>query len=669
MPTRRDFTNAVLAALAVSPVGLGLLARNLSGNSGSVPPDLPLPASRPSLAAWIRKAMILQPWAKTQFLALTNVGDRPRRLRQEFGFNALIVLPTDAHNALSGPQFHLSDTQFRSAVEAYRKAGYRLILYSSVMHCGHAPVWQSGQLEREHPEWAQRDARGEPVTEFGHAWLCASTPARDYTLDYTLRLVHDYSADGIMLDNNGFGHTANGWTCYCDGCQSAFHNYVLRRCGGRWIEDQLGIRPKQLKIPIDPGPLFALWTRWRNRVWAGVNELFRSRLRQVNPEILFFANTQYDLPVNTQGSNLQFQREDVVFSESHEVDTRYLSEKMAFGKGLAPDVPLWNYIGTFAETPEGAGIDRLRSPEAVSRVICASLAHGTRPWIVYFGLEDPGSRPARREMAKILSWYAAHPELFAGRPFTIMAALVSLRERDLFQGAIQCTGQGVTGCRPASPGQNPLIPRHLGPLLSAGVPAIVLRETYLSRDSLRPLRFVTLESGRAIGGRQAQALAAWVRAGGFLIAAPDAGEYDELGRKLPRSVLFEALGVHREDREAQRAGRGKVLVAGHEQFTEAVLGVARSAGVPFTMPSGVEAVCFRTVRHDIIHFFRHDSGTDAVSVQFPSWLGARPGPAAWYSPDWKGSRTLKTQRAERSVGITFPELPLYSAISFPRKVS
>jgi hypothetical protein len=279
--------------------------------------------------------MVLQPWSKTEYIALTNVGDRPRRLREEFGFNALIVLPTDAHNALSDPQFHLTDSQFRQAADAYRKEGYCLILYSSVMHCGHAPVWQSGLLERQHPEWSQRDAWGEPVIEFGHAWLCPSSPARDYTLHYTLRLVQDYSADGIMLDNNGFGHTTKGWTCYCDYCQKSFQQYVLKRCGAHWIESQLALELEQIKIPVAPGPLFALWAHWRNRIWAEINESFRLSLRQINPEIIFFANTQYDLPVNTQGSNLQFQHEDLFFSETHETNTRYISQKMALGMSLA----------------------------------------------------------------------------------------------------------------------------------------------------------------------------------------------------------------------------------------------------------------------------------------------------------------------------------------------
>src|ERR1700722_8707938 len=63
-----------------------------------VPRDLPLPASPPSKVAWLPDANVLQPYGRSQYTALIHPGDRPERLKKEFGFNAIIVLPTDAHN-------------------------------------------------------------------------------------------------------------------------------------------------------------------------------------------------------------------------------------------------------------------------------------------------------------------------------------------------------------------------------------------------------------------------------------------------------------------------------------------------------------------------------------------------------------------------------------------
>jgi len=670
--TRRQFARTSLAFLgsqAVSRLECALAADS-SLVSQTIPPDLPLPRSEPSEARWLRQAVILQPWAKTQYAALVGV-DRPRRLREEFGFNAIIVLPTEAHNALldflAAPDFHLTDAQFRNGIDAYRKEGYRLILYSSVMHCGHAPDWQNGELGRDHPEWSQRDALGNAITSFGHAaWLCGSTPAREYTLNYTLRLVQEYSPDGIMLDNNGFGHTANGWTCYCEFCQQGFRKYVLTRCGEDWIKSELHIQPHELKIPTTPGPLFALWTQWRNRVWAEINELFRLRLRTINPEILLFANTQYDLPVNTQANSLELQHEDVVFSETHETDSWYISQKMVFGQALAPGLPLWDYMGTFAETPEGVALDRLRPPELLRRIIPASLAHGARPWIVYFGFEDSESRIGLREIARHLSWLLSHRGLFAGTPNTPVATIVSLRARDLLARVGKCIGQGVTGCYPESPTPLALIPPHMVSLLKAGVPVVALRETHLSPATLNPFQIVTLETDAIMTGKEVLALVNWVRTGGFLITRPNACEYDELGRKPVRPLLPETLRLNRDLRELQKCGKGKVLIVEPERFADATLAAVRSCDVPFTLPSGIEVVCYRSPSCHIIHLLRHDAGSGPFSLRFPRWLGARAGQAAWCSPSWADSKMLEIKQDGSSLGLRFPELPEYSVITTSR---
>jgi hypothetical protein len=467
-----------------------------------------------------------------------------------------------------------------------------------------------------------------------------------------------------MLDNNGFGHTENGWTCYCEYCQQGFCKYVLARCGADWIKSELKINPEELRIPTGPGLLFALWAHWRNRVWAEVNELFRPRLRKINPQILFFGNTQYDLPVNTQASSLQFEHEDILFSETHEVDPWYIAQKILLGQALAAGLPLWDYMGTFAEPPKTGPIDQLRAPEFMGQIIPVSLAHGARPWIVYFGFDDPQGQPALREMGRYLSWFVAHPELFGGSPNTPVAAVVSLRARDVLAQVGKCEGQGVVGCYAQSPGQHPLTPPHVLALLKAGVPIVALREVRLSAAALRPFRIITLESGAVLTESEVNVLAGWVRAGGFLITLPDAGGYDELGRERDRPLLLHTLGLSGDVHEAQRFGKGKVLVAGPDQFSGAVLAWVRSSGIPFALPAGIEVVCYRSANRHLIHLLRNDAGGDAASLRFPSWFRVRPGTADWFSPDWSGARALEIERVEDSPIIKFPGLPRYSVIAF-----
>jgi hypothetical protein len=105
-------------------------------------------------------------------------------------------------------------------------------------------------------------------------------------------------------------------------------------------------------------------------------------------------------------------------------------------------------------------------------------------------------------------------------------------------------------------------------------------------------------------------------------------------------------------------------VARPEQFADAVLATVRSSGIPFTLPAGIEVVCYRSPSRHFIHLLRNDPGSDTASLEFPSWVGARPGSAEWFSPDWSGSRSLDIERVEGSAIVRFPELPRYSVIAF-----
>jgi hypothetical protein len=629
----------------------------------AVPGELPLLESPTSGAKWIQRAVVLQPWGPTEHTALAQGVDISSRFRKEFGFNAIIVLPTEAHNALIGstrkpgdPDYRLTDSQFRAGLSAYRKENYKIILYSSVMHCGHAPMWESGDLEREHPDWLQRDAFGHTIRAFGHPWLCPSSPARAYTLNYTLKLARDYSPDAIMLDNNGFGHTGRGFACYCGYCERAFQEYVLTRCGASWVQNQLPVDPDTLRIPVKKGPLWALWMLWRSRVWAEVNEVFRSRLRQIKSDIVFFVNTQYDQTPDPQATRLQFSREDLVFSETHESDSWYISKKLVLGQAFTQGYrPLWNYIATFQD----GNISRLRSPAVVSLMISSTLAHGALPWICYLGLDNARDQQARKEIGRYVSWYAAHPELFCGRPSAPIGAVVSLLNRDIFATINYCPKEmGVTGCT-ASADTPALIPEHIGLLLRSGMPVIALREGEISPEKLQNFRMVTLATGKNLGARQAAALASWVRAGGILIAAPDAGEYDELGRKLSRSTLCKALDLTELSLKSQRIGLGTVQAPTQEYFDGAVLTSAQSAKAGFSVPQGIEVVYCQNAHRNSLHIVQHETNTGSASLVFPDWLTVRAGSLQWFSPDWEQPRKIDFRPG---TPLNISELPTYSVI-------
>lgn len=608
-----------------------------------LPPDLPLPHAAPLGARWLDEAIVLQPWRATQHAALTDVGDRPQRLRKEFGFNTIIVLPPAANNAGVIEAHRQTDEQFRAGLEVYRRAGYRVILYSSVVQSGLDPVWHNGHLDQVHPDWMMRDARGRPVAKYGHGWLCPNSPGLEYTIAYTEQLVRSYRPDGIMLDNNQFFYTEENdtgpetWACYCKYCQAKFSDYVLRRFGEDRAARAFNINPADFKIPVDEGPLRSLWIHWRNRVWAETNEAFRTRLRQIDPEMMFFANHQYDWPDGVLSSDLQYEHEDVVLSESRELTSWRMSEKMLIGRALARGRPLWNYIGTFEEKD----YSKLRPQAVVGPIIGSSLAHGARPWIVYFGFLDTQGNPlARREMSQLLSWYAARPELFDGTRWAPVGLIISPLNRNLRNRS--------------------LIPAYLADFLRAGVPIEAVRDDRLSKEVLDRFRIIILEGSVCMDQRTATTIARWVRSGGKLISVPEAGGQDELCRQRQQSAVWEVLGT--VTKGTAKVGRGEVMIAESKTFAQVVREMTSAKSFSIKPQGGVELVPYESPGRLLIHVVRHEPVQGPLTVELPATLRVNAKSAVLDAPGLANTQKLTMERNRDILSISLQEVPIYGVI-------
>ena len=215
----------------------------------AVPPDLPLPASAPCAARWLAEANMLQLVSHSQFTMMTRLGNRPRHLKTEFGFNAITIQPPDPHNCdtglLTATAFRRSNSRRDGGGRARRAITCFSILPSKA--CGQTPEFQSGQVARTHPEWSQRDPGGNPVMVYGQPWLCPSGTRN--MADRAVRITRQYQPDGILLDNSEF----------CEGrldmplrsCQKAFRDYVKQRFGVEQAKRFFGAAPDQLEIPFE----------------------------------------------------------------------------------------------------------------------------------------------------------------------------------------------------------------------------------------------------------------------------------------------------------------------------------------------------------------------------------------------------------------------------------
>jgi len=545
-----------------------------------IPPDIPLPQLPANGIEWTNDARIVQPWGKTQWDAVVRAAERAPWLARRFGFNTMIVLPPEAHNAISPPAEHITEEQFGRALEIYRANGFRIIMYTSIMHCGHAPVWQDGTLEKTHPEWSQRGPKGEPIRIYGRNWLCPSSGAFPYTLDYTLDLVRRYCPDLVMLDNSEFFATPSGVSCYCSGCQVEFRRYLRQRFG----ELVAGRATDTIEIPTENGFLYDLWVSWRNRVWGEAHETFRRELRKVKPDLVLMSNTQYLRQAPDLATDLIYDHEDALISESVGMTMDGMIDKLLLGRALARGKPLWNYLGTF----QAEDFNLLVPPESIAMNISTAFACGARPWIVYRGFyEKPAeNRASLDRMASVMAWHNAQG--FGNRestphvparltPYAPVLSLVSLNSRNYRFSR--------------------LIPDHLTPLRHQGVCSWIIEERAIEEGVPESCRVLLVEDAPCLSDRAVRAMADFIQSGGRVIASPNTAWYDDFGRLRPRSALWEALGLKEPPDRVMKFGRGEIICLRISEFDSesikhlgpyqfSVSGNAESSLIPYTHADG-----------------------------------------------------------------------------------
>ncbi len=322
---------------------------------------------------WIEATAIMQPWSLERTRAL--VEDRQRwipRLK-EMGFGAVIFIPGPGDIKPNYPTEVL-----RAAIDDYHAAGMKVLMYWSIMHIGHHEAWHTAA--KEHPEWWQRDAQGNPVTVYGDKWLCPNTGALDFTIELARKLAIELDVDGVMLDNNEFFKTDVGPTGYCEGCQASFREHIRAELGDQRLRE-MGLDPGTLRCPLPGDKLYPWWIDWRYRTWRRATATFRAQLREAKPGIVLCANTQYKggwyLAVLEQP-----QAEDLLFAESKGLPGVRMSGKLAWGRALAEGKPVWNYLDTWPREDN----TRMIEPEGIYDRVCTTLAWNASPWICGFGL-------------------------------------------------------------------------------------------------------------------------------------------------------------------------------------------------------------------------------------------------------------------------------------------
>lgn len=494
----------------------------------------PVPALPPRNPDWMKKLVAVQAWFQPDYNLMKRTGEYLPLVRDELKMNAICVRPpavfTHIHQTKPIKPGHahvpkaamvMTDADLEAALAKYRAASFRVIMYTSIAHIGHAPEWNSGELQKLHPDWLQRGPNGETVQAFGNLVLCPNTGALDYAIAYSKKLVDDYQVDALMFDNS-FYQVPQGEdgiaACYCADCRKKFKAYMLERYGDQ-LEPVFGIKPGELDIPVAAGPLKNLWIDWRNRCWGEAMEKARAAL-----PVPIFANTEYMWRDWQLAVDRQYRHEDAVFSESNSLAN--LPEKYTLGNAFAPDRPHYSYL--VAYTVAGEKFWLLRPPAEVAELIGTTLLANVHLWLMFHGWDpelgypEPvgdANAPSQEIARRYFQFRHNYRDWFSRmKPRTEIGVVCSSRNR------MYGTGRNYPAALPL--------------LLRNGFAVGAIHDLTLADADLAPFRFIVADAYEHMSEAEAERLAAFAAAGGTVFASPEAGRRDQFGRIRPESILL-----------------------------------------------------------------------------------------------------------------------------------
>lgn len=514
-PTRRQFVVAS-AALTASTLLPAADARPDIWDDPLPPQPFDKQPFRPvKVPAWVRETLGVG-------YTLSVMGSADRKAAAGMGVTISEVGFVDPFYAYYDSKLlkkrspHVPLDRIDKDVAEYGKLGVRILgVYPP---CLQSEVWQ------EHPDWRRVPTDTDKVPEVdlkAHPYggmLCLLGPYGDFFIDVLAEIVTRFptvaafSFDGL--------HHAGG--CFCANCKKAFKGDTGDAIPKRDMESEA----------------YRKYLHWADRKLEDMVRRMQTRLKGINPDVGLVTWTTnagrfghlLDIPRNMPARlNLLFDAPDQEFWMDE--TNRGATVVPAFGAAY-----VWAVSGhrvAFAEPylmsrGNPYGKDSF-PPHEVERRVLLAATHGAGPSLAIAQPEQlkPAVKASLNAIKLRAEWMThRHPESWA-------AVLVSDNTR-VFYGR--------------DPGK--VEERYLSSVLGvfrAGLeehlPLTLVNDWDLTADKLAKYKLLVLSNAACLDDKQAEAVAAFVAAGGGLVATLDTGRCDEFGTPRLTTVLSEVLGV------------------------------------------------------------------------------------------------------------------------------
>ena len=405
-----------------------------------------------------------------------------------------------------------------SVLELAHQRNIRIVGYYSNM-------WDT-QIAREHPDWMAEDAEGQRSYK---RWptLCLNSPYRDLVHQHLEEMFTLYDLDGVWSD------ILSALPCFCPRCQALY-------------QERFGTPMPRTTADAD----WIQMVRWQQDYLYDYIESCRSLVKAISPDAAYIVNffgTPYALPsqgLSVKHLALSDQGSTEGYTEWHGLlFPGYAARYIRGGTLDRPfEVLTGRFVNTWDFTVRSLAQMRFEAFSVVANggAVCVDdepYHDGQIEPIVFDHLENIFSEIERREPYLL----GAQPVYYAGLYHSQKA-----RELDEVLNRTEPPKNSLTPKSNLNPGPSDLLPSLMGAykaLTEAHIPVQFVDDRPESLRTLSRYRVVYLPNILTISDEEADALRAYVRGGGGLVATGATSLFDDMGRPLENFTLADLFGV------------------------------------------------------------------------------------------------------------------------------
>ena len=403
---------------------------------------------------------------------------------------------------------HMKGDALGDAIEAAHSEGLALV--------GRYDMSKATRLGYEaHPDWFVHNARGEALEYNGTYQACVNGGwYQDYSLQIISESLGKYDVDGVFF--NMFGYTNFTYSghyfgiCVCDNCRRRFH-------------DMYG-KPLPLKEDFSD-PAYADYLEFKDRTSLELRSKVYKHIKRVAPKVAMTGH---------RGDSDLIRMETQRAVDRPQPEWPYQAGEQArwgraYGRGKTVSSTSANFIDfAWRFVSETGPYQLVRAAQ--------QLASGATLDFYLLGVMEQDDKSAFPAMSKLFHWHKANEPHYAGlKPASKIA---------LYHSHAVVPGHGAGGYakRPAS--------GHLAEasfrgayraLVEARLPFdLVVDEVVAGRDGAAALEqydALVLPNVTCMSDAEAEAIDAWVGAGGVLLATGETALYDHKGAFREKPAL------------------------------------------------------------------------------------------------------------------------------------